>query len=38
MGDKNIPYDLLKKIMYTCTRANYTNISLAVMKKTEGKG
>ncbi len=38
MGDKEIPYELLKKIMYTCTRANYTNISLAVMKKSEGKG
>jgi biopolymer transport protein TolR len=38
MGDKNIPYKLLKKIMYTCTRANYGNISLAVMRKTQEKG
>lgn len=38
MGDKNIPYKLLKKIMFTCTRANYGNISLAVMRKTQGKG
>ncbi len=30
MGDKQIPYALLKKIMVTCTRADYTNISLAV--------
>jgi biopolymer transport protein TolR len=32
MGDKQIPYELLKKIMLTCARANFTNISLAVMK------
>lgn len=38
MGNKAIPYKLLKKIMYTCTRANYTNISLAVMRKDKGKG
>ena len=37
MGDKEIPYQLLKKIMYTCTVASYGNISLAVLKKTEGK-
>lgn len=36
MGHKEIPYKLLKKIMYTCTKANYTNISLAVLRKTEG--
>lgn len=35
MGDKKIPFNLLKKIMLTCTNANYTNISLAVMRKTE---
>jgi len=33
MGDKKIPFNLLKKIMLTCTRANYSNISLAVMRK-----
>ena len=38
MGDKEIPYELLKKIMFTCTRANYTNISLAVMRKNIEKG
>lgn len=32
MGDKKIPFDLLKKIMLTCTRANYTSISLAVLR------
>jgi biopolymer transport protein ExbD len=38
MGDKEIPYKLLKKIMLTCTQANYGNISLAVMQKAETKG
>ncbi len=33
MGDKAIPYRLLRKIMVTCTRANYSNISLAVVQK-----
>lgn len=38
MGDKEIPYRLLKKIMVTCVRAKYDNISLAVMKKAPLKG
>jgi len=33
MGDKSIPYRLLKKIMITCNSVNYNNISLAVSKK-----
>jgi len=33
MGDKRIPFKLLKKIMLTCARANYGNISLAVLRK-----
>jgi biopolymer transport protein ExbD len=33
MGDKQIPYALMKKIMVTCTKAGYTNISLAVIHK-----
>jgi biopolymer transport protein TolR len=33
MGDKEIPYRLLKKIMVTCVRASYENISLAVLKR-----
>ena len=37
LGDKEIPYKLLKKIMLTCTLANYGNISLAVMQKVEPK-
>ena len=36
MGDKNIPYRLLKKIMVTCAQANYSNISFAVLKKEKG--
>ena len=30
MGDKGIPYSLLKKIMATCAQTDYRNISLAV--------
>jgi len=33
MGDQKIPYQLLKKIMLTCASADYTNISLAVVRK-----
>lgn len=33
MGDKDIPYSLLKKVMATCTEANYGRVSLAVMQK-----
>ncbi len=33
MGDKQIPYQLLKKIMLTCAGAEYNNISFAVNQK-----
>lgn len=33
MGDKQIHYQLLKKIMLSCATAKYSNISLAVMQK-----
>ena len=33
MGDKEIPYRLLRKVMVTCARANYSDISFAVNKK-----
>jgi biopolymer transport protein TolR len=33
MGDKDIPYRLLKKVMATCTASDYGQISLAVMQK-----
>jgi biopolymer transport protein TolR len=32
MGDKGIPYKVLKRIMATCQKAKYTQISLAVQK------
>jgi biopolymer transport protein TolR len=38
MGDKTIPYAVLKKIMATCTRAGYGRISLAVMQRQPGEG
>lgn len=33
MGDKEVPYDMLKKIMMTCASGEFTNISLAVEQK-----
>ena len=36
MGDQEIPYLLLKKIMLTCAAAEYTNISFAVTQKASG--
>ncbi|OUR60227.1 RNA polymerase subunit sigma-70 [Bermanella sp. 47_1433_sub80_T6] len=33
MGDKGIPYKVLKRIMATCQKAKYTQISLAAQKK-----
>lgn len=32
LGDKEIPYQLLKRIMATCSANQYTKISLAVLK------
>ncbi len=37
MGDKEIPYKLLKRILYTLSESNYQNISLAVVKKSNSK-
>jgi len=37
MGDKDIPYKLLKKVMATCTQADYGQISLAVLQKSSDK-
>lgn len=34
MGNKQIPYRLLKKVMATCTDAGFGKISLAVIQKT----
>lgn len=33
MGDKDIPYSLLRKVMVTGARANYSDVSFAVRKK-----
>ena len=33
MADKALPYEVLKKIMRTCTDADYGRISLAVLQK-----
>ncbi len=33
MGDKSLPYEVLKKVMRTCTDADYGRISLAVLQK-----
>jgi biopolymer transport protein TolR len=37
MGDKDISYRLLKKVMATCTASDYGQISLAVMQKSADK-
>jgi len=37
MGDKEIPYRVLKKVMATCTEADYGRISLAVLQKSSDK-
>jgi biopolymer transport protein TolR len=37
MGGKDIPYQLLKKVMASCTEAGYGKISLAVLQKTAQK-
>lgn len=33
MGDREIPYSLLKRVMATCTDADYGRLSLAVLQK-----
>jgi biopolymer transport protein ExbD len=35
MGDKQIPYRLLRKVMVTCARANFSEVSFAVIRKSE---
>ncbi len=37
MGDRDIPYRLLKKVMATCTGADYGQISLAVLQTSSDK-
>ena len=38
MGDKSVPYQILKKIMQTSAEAGYTNIALAVENQLEANG
>lgn len=33
MGDKDIPYRLLRRVMLTCARANFTDVAFAVRPK-----
>ena len=33
LGDQNIPYQLLRKVMYTSARANFSDVSFAVRRK-----
>ena len=35
LGDKDVPYRILKKVMATCTEADYGKLSLAVVQKEE---
>lgn len=39
LGDKSLPFELLKKVMATCTDAGYSTVSLAVQQRgvKEGK-
>ena len=37
MGDRDIPYRVLKKVMATCTGSDYGRISLAVMQKSSDR-
>ncbi|RPI03302.1 MAG: biopolymer transporter ExbD [Calditrichaeota bacterium] len=32
-GDRDIPFDILKRIMFTCGQVGYNNINLAVLEK-----
>lgn len=38
MGDRDIPYTLLKKVMNTCAESGFNNISLAVNQQLPGQG
>jgi biopolymer transport protein ExbD len=37
LGDENISYDLVKKILTTCQQASYTKISFAALQTTAAK-
>ncbi|RVU49707.1 ExbD/TolR family protein [Rubrivivax rivuli] len=36
MADKTVPYQLLRKVMATCARANFSDVSFAVRQRVEG--
>lgn len=38
LADKSLPYDVVKKVMTTCTAASYGRISLAVIEKDQPAG
>jgi biopolymer transport protein ExbD len=38
IGDKELPYSILRKVMATCTEADYGRVSLAVMQKSTVAG
>ena len=38
MGDRELPYSVLKKVMASCTEADYGKISLAVLQKSADPG
>lgn len=33
LADQNLPYEVIRKVMTTCTKANYGKLSLAVLEK-----
>ena len=35
MGDKDIPYRLLRKVMFTAARAGFSDVSFAVRQRFE---
>jgi biopolymer transport protein ExbD len=38
LADKSVPFDVIKRVLSTCTSQGYTEISLAVMQKGAGTG
>lgn len=38
MGDRTIPFELLNRVMHSCTQAGYGNISLSVLQRATGAG
>lgn len=38
LGDENISYELLRKILATCRQTSYTHIAFAAVQKAKGKG